>query len=369
MTKIQWAQNEDGSSGQTWNPIVGCSQVSSGCKFCYASKDSPHRFASKYERDGVIVIRGTAKKPGLTWVPGARVKKRKGRVVLKHHSDGTMIVSLGKGAQWTGELRCLPWVLEKPLKRKKPTTYFVNSLSDIFHESLVDCEEGRRFIAAIFGVMAACPQHRFQLLTKRPAKAREWFAWLDEVTLGHPRLLFQYLDDLAWERSDIVIAQLQGNTGRRISWPLPNVWIGTSVEDQRAADERIPELLCVPAALRFLSVEPLLGPVDLDGLAWWADMSDGVISLRTGIDWVIVGGESGPKARPCEVGWIRSVVEQCKAAEVPCFAKQLGSHVRSDEAFPFSPSVDGRVHLDSSKGGDMTEWPEDLRVQEMPCPP
>lgn len=362
MTKIQWAQS-------TWNPIVGCSipmlpstgKPRSGCLHCYACKDSPHRFAKVYDKPGVVVLRGKAKRPGMTFVPKS--------------PDGK---SLGKGAQWTGEIRLLPWSLDVPLRREKSTTYFVNSLSDLFHENLVDCGEGRRFIAAIFGVMAACPQHTFQILTKRPHKAREWFAWLvqwvgtahilttNDVLCGYVRSMIPDLSDR------IVLGSLANN-----SWPLPNVWIGTSVEDQASADWAIPELLRVPAALRFLSVEPLLGPVDMDsslGGTRWIGGQRGCghkgrdrthhhdDRCADGISWIIVGGESGSGARECEVDWIRSIVAQCKAAEVPVFVKQLGARSvglwTDGEAFAFD--------LADKKGGNIKEWPEDLRVREMP---
>jgi protein gp37 len=322
--------------------------------------DSPHRFASKYEREGVVVLRGRATKPGLTYTPSERVplSERRGRNIIERHGDDSVTVSLGKGAQWTGEVRLLPWALDVPLRRKKPTTYFVNSLSDVFHESIVDREEGRRFIAAMFGVMAASTQHTFQLLTKRPEKAREWFAWLannDDVD-AHAGSWRWTVPGQACrchlEAVDALKLDSPGKLRRVTTWPLPNVWIGTSVEDHPAADERRDPLVELPAAVRFLSCEPLLedlGDVDLSG-----------------IDWVIVGGESGRGARPCDVAWIRSIVEQSREAGVACFVKQLGSHVLSSDDFPSLPSIDGRVHLDHSKGGDIEEWPEDLRVREMP---
>lgn len=157
----------------------------------------------------------------------------------------------------------------------------------------------------------------------------------------------------------------QNVASRRLTLPS-NLWMGTSVENQAAADERIPHLRYVPAVVRFLSVEPLLGPVDDLPLA--------------GIDWVIVGGESGPKARPCDVSWIRSIRDQCKAAGVPCFVKQLGAHVRDlgamaahsfepEECWPAGTKQDGTtILLADKKGGDWSEWPEDLRVREFPQP-
>ncbi len=435
MTKIEWAQNADGTPGRTWNPLVGCSKTSPGCDNCYAMGDSPHRFPKVYDREGVVVLRGSAKREGLTFVPRDPAGK-----------------SLGKGAQWTGEVRLLPWALDVPLRRKKPTTFFVNSLGDTFHASIVDSEKGRRFIAAMVGVMAACPQHVFQVLTKRPHKAREWFEWFEED--GIPDIRAQSNADAALGRTRTLPSAK--------TWPLPNVWIGVSVEDQARADERIPELLQVPAALRFLSCEPLLGPVDLsrwlapidvcgscgterDGIgedscdacgaddcmitAWGNEQLEGIRSGERYADggptrdqdgpqprWIIAGGESGPKARPCEVEWIRSIVEQCQAAQIPAFVKQLGSrpefepedcevcdgegvgwqHLAEhgkgcDEDFrtvfedavvrcltceatltPCSGCADyslGRARpplLKSAKGGDPAEWDEDIRVREMP---
>jgi protein gp37 len=298
--------------------------------------DAPHRFPAVYDREGVIKISSNPKRPGLTYVPSARVLKseRRSRNILEHHDDGTLTVSLGKGPQWTGEIRCLPWKLDEPLRRRKPTKYFVNSLADIFHEKLVGCEEGRRFIAAIFGVMEACPQHTFQILTKRDP--RPWFDWLNSATLGHPRLLFQYLDDLAWEHPDIVIPQLQGRGDRRVPWPLPNVWLGQSVEDQAAADARTPWVLDTPAAVRWLSVEPMLGPIVLpaDFLA---------LGSRA---WVVCGGESGPGARPMHPDWARSLRDQCVVAGVPFLYKQGGAWMEvpsDDPGWTHMVTLDGRA--------------------------
>jgi protein gp37 len=135
-------------------------------------------------------------------------------------------------------------------------------------------------------------------------------------------------------------------------WPK-NWWLGTSVEDQQRASERIPALLRIPAPVRFLSVEPLLGPVDLSPwLGTWDDSGE----LRPGIDWAIVGGESGAGARPCHAMWIRSVVGQCREAGAPCFVKQMGSNFQQWYCGP----------LKDGKGGDPDEWPEDLRVREFP---
>lgn len=333
--------------------------------------------------------------------------------IRERHKDGTITVSLGKGAQWTGEVRLLPWVLDVPLRRKVPTTYFVNSISDMFHESVVDSEEGRRFIAAMFGVMAACPQHTFQILTKRPEKAREWFAWSAASATGSKwqapaegyRAMAAAIQTMTGRGRDLVFHGPHPET-----WPLPNVWIGTSVEDQQRADERIPHLLEVHAALRFLSCEPLLGPLNLSAWIEPTDTCGACAHRRDGIGddvceacgtkgcmvttwghdqddapqigWAIVGGESGAKARPCEVQWIRSIVEQCNAAQVSVFVKQLGSvpvahdtdDLGEEAAHDWDAHTGGHPFplegwipsLRDKKGGSPEEWPEELRVREMP---
>jgi protein gp37 len=210
--------------------------------------------------------------------------------------------------------------LERPLSWRRPRRVFVNSVSDLFHEHVPDA-----FIDAVFITMLRAEQHIFQVLTKRPERM------------------------LAYSR------------GRLLGLPLPNVWLGVSVENQRWADERIPQLLETPAAVRFLSCEPLLGPLDLE--------------LDTGraIDWVIVGGESGKGARPCNVDDLTDIVAQCDLADVSCFVKQLGSqpvvadltHWRS--GITLLPDASGyAVHLRDGHGGDPAEWPEELRVREFP---
>jgi protein gp37 len=159
-------------------------------------------------------------------------------------------------------------------------------------------------------------------------------------------------------------------------WPLSNVWLGVSVEDQQRADERIPALLRTPAAVRFLSVEPQLGPVDLTSIGSWRGEPLSALEEQVGhverppVDWVIVGGESGPGARPFHLEWARTIVEQCKAAGVAVFVKQLGADPiegtdhRSDHPDP--DLLRYPLHLLNKKGGDPLEWPPDLRVREFP---
>lgn len=265
-----------------------------------------------------------------------------------------------KGPRWTGEVRLVPEVLGTPLKWRKPRRVFVNSMSDLFHEDV-----SFEFIAAVFGVMAAAPQHTFQVLTKRPKRMREFFAWVTGRRGVEP---YVYV-----EGSVVVHAaeQVMGTELRRAaSWPLPNVWLGVSVEDQATADERIPLLLECPAAVRWVSYEPALGPVDFEGLS--LDDGSGLSAFRTGdladedgLDWVVVGGESGPGARPFDLTWARSVVAQCKSAEVPCFVKQLGAVPYDSHGRTPAERLE-LFALSNRKGGDMAEWPDDLRVRQWP---
>lgn len=197
--------------------------------------------------------------------------------------------------------------LEKPLHWRRPRMVFVCSMTDLFHEDVPD-----EWIDLIFGVMARASKHTFQVLTKRAERMRRYFA----------------------------------ARGRK---PLPNVWLGVSTENQKAADERIPHLLEIPAAVRFLSVEPLIDRVYLQD---WMSRNGG------GLSWVIAGAESGPKARPMDLSWARLIVESCRAFRVPVFVKQLGARP-TENNIPY--------RLKDRKGGDPAEWPEDLRVREFPA--
>lgn len=331
-TGIQWTD-------ETWNPIRGCSRVSEGCRHCYAE---------------VVAARFSG--PGQAYEGLAR-RTSKGE------------------ARWTGKIMFVEKHLLDPLRWKEPRRIFVNSMSDLFHEAVTDDE-----LAAIFGVMAMAHQHTFQILTKRPERMR---ATMGQLTLSES---IAGLGLLCQDRGialdyDRLNRHLRAHDHR---WPLPNVWLGVSVENQAAADERIPILLDTPAAVRFLSCEPLLGPVKLsqswkDYLAGWDARDqhhhncDGYTcdagcpvaeQFQTEkIDWVIVGGESGAKARSCDVRWIRDIVDQCRSAGTAVFVKQLGK-------LPFE-KTDGvltwpELELRDSHGGDPAEWPEDLRVREFP---
>ena len=327
-TSIEWTQ-------QVWNPVRGCSRVSPGCDNCYAMRMA-HRSnvpGGAYE--------------GLTTI-------RKGKV------------------DWAGMARLIPEQLDKPIRRRTPTTYFVNSMSDLFHESL-DNEE----IASVFGVMAACPKHTFQVLTKRPKRMLEWFTWLSKMaqSIGDG-------EDVLCRR--VAHHMVDGaHLGVRC-WPLPNVWLGVSVENQEQA-KRVALLLECPAAIRWVSAEPLLFPLNLKRIQYSRHYGSGLLDATTGrksthpvqgldgvfrdyhlgdtnrLDWVVVGGESGNGSRLFDIQWARSLVEQCKAAGVSCFVKQLGrypGHAEGERSY--------HLGLKNRKGSDMSEWPEDLRVREFP---
>jgi protein gp37 len=233
-------------------------------------------------------------------------------------------------AGWTGDVRMVPEHLADPLKWRRPRRIFVNSMSDLFHERLSNEQ-----IAAVFGVMAACPQHTFQVLTKRAGRMREWFAWLEsQVDKEGSRAMHCGSAQAVWcwVETNEILREHDVPSVVNTTWPLRNLWLGVSVENQDAADERIPDLLATPATVRFLSCEPLLGPVELSRTP---RARDGDPVPRQGIDWVIAGCESGPGARPCDVAWLRSLRDQCSAAGVSYFLKQaVGETARCDNPPP-----------------------------------
>jgi protein gp37 len=255
-------------------------------------------------------------------------------------------------------------MLKAPLRWKRARHVFVNSMADVYHDDITNEQ-----IATIFGVMAACPQHTFLVLTKRADRMLEWFRWAERFGAGYDLLrcgLPSGLLTCAWEACagdawedveppfDCVTPDI-ATFGA--SWPLPNVWLGVSVEDQQRADERIPLLRQSPAALRWLSVEPLLGRVELD---------------LQNIDWVVAGGESGPGARQCDRRWIADVVDQCCRAHVPVFLKQLGAaycdtaNAVGGAQTRSTPEYGPIRRLRDPKGANMDEWPPELRVRERP---
>lgn len=356
-TSIEWTDH-------SWPVVNGCRRVSRGCENCYAERLTATRLSSTPKYQGLAVMKAGPTGPARP--------------------------------RWTGLARLWAPHLDMPLRLKKPSRIFVADMGDLFFEEVPD-----ETIAAVFGVMAACPQHTFQVLTKRPDRAQRWmtFRWYGD-TSGRAVTQAEICREEAIEQTPgarqadgalTPLGQRLGGYDRR--WPLPNVWLGVSVEDQYTADARIPLLLDTPAAVRFVSAEPLIGPVELTSYlrpmlrlvvpAFDPARAKAVIAEAftepvlqcqpgdqfsvipgVGVDWVIVGGESGPGARPFDVGWARSLVEQCRAAGAPCFVKQLG-------AWPFERPRPDREHrhslnLLSRKGSDPEEWPADLRVREFP---
>jgi len=312
----------------TWQPITGCSIVSPGCTNCYAMK-----------------------------LAGTRLKHIPSREGLTHETKA--------GPVWTGEVRFnAEWLLQ-PLNWKRPRRIFVCAHGDLFAENVPD-----EWIDKVFAVMALSPQHTFQVLTKRAQRMRDYMANCRN------RIIKQTLDEDHW---DYVSLQAGKNYNSRVKigepwiWPLDNVWLGASTERQQEADERIPLLLETPAAVRFVSAEPLLGPIDLSVIT--VNGCDRVYPLRgmmehhprgtldhPKLDWVIAGGESGLNARPMHLAWVRSLRDQCAAAGVPFFKKQWG------EWLPWSQFNDAAIEDDPEQTRFATcEW-EDGRWNDVGRP-
>lgn len=352
-TGIEWTD-------ATWSPVRGCSRVSEGCKHCYAGVQAARIIAMDRGRG---VVEGQGAYDGL----------------------------LAKGGQWNGKIKTVPKALDEPLRWSKPRKIFVNSMSDLFHENVPE-----QFIDQIFVVMALSPRHTFQVLTKRPERMMEYcknfsFERAVESCRGADGVSVILRRSIA-ELQDIF--RLGGRTDyfhpQRDAYPLPNLWLGVSVEDQKTADERIPQLLQTPAAVRWISAEPLLGQLKLDKWfdAWTCSncyfhgsendsgpvvcrgcRSEGVYGDDAGenkcleckdndfgqscpecgishswsrdygykfenplpkLDWVVVGGESGADARPMHPSWVRSLRDQCAAVGVPFLFKQWGEWTPED---------------------------------------
>ncbi len=289
-TKIEWTD-------ATWNPITGCSVVSAGCKHCYAMK-----------------------------LAGTR---------LQHHpSRAGLTVDTKNGPVWTGEVRLNGQWLDQPIHWARQRMVFVCAHADLFHEAVPD-----DWIDTVFGIMWAClygrndkDGHIFQVLTKRAERMRDYFktdrreAWA-RAAVHHGGGI----------DPDGIFDQVMEFDG-----PHPRIWLGVSVEDQSAADERIPILIDTPAAVRWISAEPLLGPVnlnrilvnrerDLHASALHEQHDDCYYHSNAQLDWVVVGGESGQNARPMHPAWARSLRDQCAAAGVPFLFKQHGEWIGDDD--------------------------------------
>lgn len=342
-SKIEWTD-------ATWNPLRGCSRVSEGCRHCYAEG-----VAARFSGPG-MPYEGLAK-----WVE-VRTGSPK-RLGAGGEAAGEQSAWAKREPRWTGKVAFSgDDVLTQPLRWKKPRKIFVNSMSDLFHESVPD-----EWIDRIFAVMALSPQHTFQVLTKRPERMKAYmlerwqpapaqridFGLGDALDVPAETVGESRRDQVARECEDLIRQFKLDDTERddlwdeqerlkimQWAWPLPNVWLGTSVEDQVTADTRIPYLLQTPAAVRFISAEPLLGPVDLGEIIPDPISFNAIHGLERTLNWVIAGGESGPGARPMHPGWVLSLRDQCASAGVPFFFKQWGEHEADQIGPEDSRSVD-----------------------------
>lgn len=315
---------------KTWPVVTGCSPVSVGCQNCYAAAMAD-RLAGMVRAD-----RKAGRNPGRKeWYEG-----------------------LTKDGRWTGEVHTHDVALDDPLYWGKPCRVSVASMGDLFHEKVSD-----EFILKVWGVMTRVATRRFMVLTKRPARMA---AAVEAVCTRLPRML----------------------PGTAFPWPLPNVWLGVTAENQAMWDERVPVLAETPAAKRFVSAEPLLEPVDISSQVWpnacgctephiAVNPDDcphckGTMAVTT-IDQIIIGCESGPKRRPMELDWARDLIRQCRVAGVAVFVKQLEAE-RCPECFMSYPRGTRNEHETCPDCGvgklvrrvsrDMDEWPEDLRIRE-----
>jgi protein gp37 len=305
-TTIEWTD-------ASWNPIVGCTEISPGCANCYAARLAATRLKNTPQYKGLSTIDN----------PPANI-----------------------GPRWSGEVRFLPERLDEPRHWPKPRKIFVCDMGDLFHEDVSE-----DFIDRVYAIMLACHRHTFQVLTKRPVRMRDYFC------------------NLTAKR---VCKHLRPGEGT-LAWPIRNLWLGTSVENQHFADERIPALLSTPAAVRWISAEPLLGSVDVAKHLYMhridpkrygtEDEMRGQIPF---LDWVVCGGESGLNARPMHPHWAQSLRDQCQAAGVPFFFKQWGEYSPYGHGFVKSDEIVKGPHtamfrLGKKKAGrllDGREWNE-----------
>ena len=319
-TAIEWT-HIPGYKGETWNPVVGCKVVSPGCTNCYAMRMAGNR------------LDGNPNTP--------------------HYASTTQPSKAGP--VWTGKIgEASDKAFNAPLRWTKPRAIFVNSMGDLFAENVTDEQ-----IARVFQIAGQCPQHIFIILTKRAKRMREWIK-----NHGHKAYNSHRLESSIY--------------------PAANVWLGVSVEDQARADERIPHLLATPAAKRFLSCEPLLGAIDLDNLSvntidtngteQWSALCkrEAQHALKEGgigtcLDWIIVGGESGPNARPMHPDWARNLRDQCASARVPFFFKQWGEWLPAteDAQHPFwnfqdGSTIDGHALPDFDDPQTQKTWRDGL---------
>lgn len=345
-SKIQWCDD-------THNFWQGCTKVSPGCANCYAEARD-QRFHG-----------------GTHWGPGApRLQSKSFDAPLRWNEKPW--VCEGCWNTQTHNTICNKCWSQRP--NGNPTGFHRRRVFSLSLGDWLDPEVPIEWLVEMLDVIRRCPNLDFLLLTKRP----ELWPLRTGAVMRHltPEGTEVGREPETWK---MIHAWKHGS-------PPTNVWIGTTVENQEMADKRIPELLKIPAKVRFLSVEPMLGPVDLN--KWigprefhfngdeaalsdnpkfasaMAEMVRKASGMVCGIHWVIVGGESGPKARPFNIDWARSIVSQCKAAGVACFVKQMGA---KPQYFRWEDKSNCDFPLKDSKGGDMSEWPNDLRIREFPC--
>ena len=291
-------------SDASWPVVRGCTKISEGCDNCWAIADAHLHGGRAPSEDELDAASPEA------W------GRLNGRRKAAAHFKGLTVIQNGR-PNWSGEVRADESILDWPLRWKEPRKIFVASSGDLFHERL-SCKH-RRWV---FYVMQEAPQHTYQLLTKRADQMHGFAEW--------------------WRRS-------------KLDPPPSNWWFGASVENQQRADERraymrgIADMGC----MTWVSYEPALGPVD------WAGWDF--------LKWIVIGGESGTRARAFDLAWARNTIEQCEAAGVPCFVKQLGARPFTQGPGEYlSNGERWRLPLKDRKGGDMAEWPEWARVREFP---
>lgn len=310
-TAIQWTWRVDPvtgllvpNSGSTWNPLVGCERISPGCG-------------------------------GARGVGGCYAERLIATRLSQHPTYKGLAVMASHGPHFTGEHRLIADRLDAPIRSKRGRKIFVNDLGDLFFRGHL-VEE----IAAVFGVMAAAHWQTFQVLTKRADRMLELLTAFTPEQCA--QAMAKYLPGefpRAWY-----------NDAKAATWPLPNVWVGVSTEDQKRADDRVPFLIHTPAVVHFLSIEPQLSAVNIQR---WGDR----------IEWVVQGGESGPGARAFDIRWMDDMREQCAAAGIAYFPKQFG-------ASPYdSTDKDLAFGLEDTHGGTEAEWPKRLRgLRTFPTP-
>lgn len=321
-TGIGWT-HVPGYIGATWNPTTGCARVSPGCDHCYAFTLHDQRYADNLRATLEMNREGSA------------------LLVKPHPSNVELIAAARAGANTAVRL---PWPkqydvpfstvqmlddkrLTQPMRKQAPRAYFVDSMADLFHPDVTF-----EFIDRVFAVMALTPRHLYQILTKRPERMREY--------------VLSRCSEEGQHRIGYAMGVLEPklNVAMPTVWPLRNVWLGTSTEDQQRAEERIPTLIDTPAAVHFISAEPLLEPIVLTSLNAWRgeDGFDGeswdqepvLPGHMTGLEWVIVGGESGSPRRDMDDDWARSLRDQCAAAGVAFYFKQSSSFRSGHEGPP-----------------------------------